>query len=32
MYLQDEWRILPRVTINYGARFDGVSEYTMPAS
>ncbi len=22
IYLQDEWRILPTVTINYGARFD----------
>ena len=22
-YLQDEWKILPRLTINYGARFDG---------
>ncbi|HTV61637.1 MAG TPA: TonB-dependent receptor [Verrucomicrobiae bacterium] len=21
-YLQDEWKILPRVTVNYGARFD----------
>lgn len=28
LYLQDEWRILPRVTINYGVRFDGVSEFT----
>ena len=28
LYLQDEWRILPRVTVNYGARFDGVSEFT----
>ena len=28
VYLQDEWRILPRVTINYGARFDQVNEYT----
>ncbi len=27
LYVQDEWRILPRVTINYGLRFDGVSEY-----
>ena len=27
-YVQDAWRILPRVTINYGARFDGVNEYT----
>ena len=22
IYLQDEWRILPKLTINYGARFD----------
>jgi outer membrane receptor protein involved in Fe transport len=22
VYLQDEWKILPRVTVNYGARFD----------
>ena len=22
IYLQDEWKILPKVTINYGARFD----------
>jgi len=22
VYLQDEWKILPKVTINYGARFD----------
>jgi outer membrane receptor protein involved in Fe transport len=22
MYLQDEWRIAPRLTLNYGARFD----------
>ncbi|AHJ63170.2 TonB dependent receptor [Granulibacter bethesdensis] len=28
IYLQDEWKILPRVTINYGARFDVVDEYT----
>jgi outer membrane receptor protein involved in Fe transport len=28
LYLQDEWKILPRVTINYGTRFDGVNEYT----
>ncbi|NPD67183.1 TonB-dependent receptor [Lichenicola cladoniae] len=27
LYVQDEWRILPRVTINTGLRFDGVSEY-----
>ncbi len=28
LYLQDEWRILPRVTLNYGARFDVVDEFT----
>jgi outer membrane receptor protein involved in Fe transport len=28
LYLQDEWKILPRVTLNYGVRFDGVNEYT----
>jgi len=28
LYLQDEWRILPTVTINFGARFDAVDEYT----
>src|ERR1039458_5927946 len=22
LYLQDEWKILPKVTLNYGARFD----------
>ena len=22
LYLQDEWKILPKVTVNYGARFD----------
>ncbi len=27
LYVQDEWRILPSLTINYGARFDGVSEF-----
>ena len=27
LYLQDEWRILPRLTVNYGARFDVVDEY-----
>ena len=25
---QDEWRILPALTVNYGLRFDGVDEYT----
>ena len=28
IYLQDEWRILPSVTINYGGRFDVVDAYT----
>ena len=28
VYVQDEWKILPTVTINYGARFDVVDQYT----
>jgi outer membrane receptor protein involved in Fe transport len=28
LYVQDEWHILPRVTINYGLRFDQVDEFT----
>jgi hypothetical protein len=28
-YLQDEWKALPKVTVNYGARFDVVNGYTM---
>jgi len=28
VYLQDEWRIAPNLTLNYGLRFDGVNEYT----
>ncbi len=28
VYLQDEWRILPHVTLNYGTRFDVVDEFT----
>jgi len=28
LYLQDEWRILPALTLNYGLRFDGVNEFT----
>ncbi len=28
VYVQDEWRILPALTLNYGLRFDGVNEYT----
>jgi len=31
LYLQDEWRILPKVTVNYGARADVVDEYTHEA-
>ena len=31
IYLQDEWRIRPTVTINYGARADVVDEYTHEA-
>jgi outer membrane receptor protein involved in Fe transport len=27
-YLQDEWRLLPTLTLNYGARFDMVEEFT----
>jgi outer membrane receptor protein involved in Fe transport len=27
-YLQDEWKILPTVTINFGGRFDVVNGYT----
>ena len=27
VYLQDEWRILPSVTVNYGGRFDVVDAY-----
>ena len=28
IYLQDEWRILPALTLNSGFRFDGVNEFT----
>ncbi len=28
LYAQDEWQPLRNLTINYGLRFDGVSEYT----
>jgi outer membrane receptor protein involved in Fe transport len=28
VYVQDEWRILPKVTINVGLRFDGVDQFT----
>jgi outer membrane receptor protein involved in Fe transport len=27
-YLQDEWRITPTVTLNFGGRFDEVNEFT----
>lgn len=29
VYLQDEWRVTPSFTINFGGRFDVVNEYTM---
>jgi outer membrane receptor protein involved in Fe transport len=28
VYVQDEWRLLPTLTLNYGARFDMVEEFT----
>jgi outer membrane receptor protein involved in Fe transport len=28
VYLQDEWRIFPALTLNSGLRFDGVNEFT----
>ena len=28
VYIQDEWQALPKLTINYGLRFDQVNEYT----
>jgi outer membrane receptor protein involved in Fe transport len=28
IYVQDEWHILPKLTINFGARFDIVDEFT----
>ena len=28
VYLQDEWRILPALTLNSGLRFDAVNEFT----
>ena len=28
VYVQDEWRVLPKLTVNYGLRFDQVDEYT----
>ena len=31
LYVQDEWRVLPRVTLNYGLRGDVVDEYAHEA-
>ncbi len=28
-YLQDEWKVLPTVTVNYGGRFDVVNGFTI---
>ena len=28
VYVQDEWQVLPSLTVNYGLRFDQVDEYT----
>jgi outer membrane receptor protein involved in Fe transport len=28
VYIQDEWRITPKLTLNYGLRFDAVEEFT----
>ena len=28
VYVQDEWKLLPRLTLNYGGRFDVVDEFT----
>jgi outer membrane receptor protein involved in Fe transport len=28
LYLQDEWRVLPTLTLNYGLRFDDFTAYT----
>jgi outer membrane receptor protein involved in Fe transport len=28
LYLQDEWQLLPNLTLNYGARFDNLDAYT----
>jgi outer membrane receptor protein involved in Fe transport len=28
LYLQDEWRLDPKLTFNYGLRYDGVDAYT----
>ena len=28
VYVQDEWRLIPKLTLNYGLRFDAVEEFT----
>jgi outer membrane receptor protein involved in Fe transport len=28
VYAQDEWRIMPKLTLNYGLRFDAVEQFT----
>jgi outer membrane receptor protein involved in Fe transport len=28
VYIQDEWRLLPKLTLNYGLRFDAVDQFT----
>jgi outer membrane receptor protein involved in Fe transport len=28
VYVQDEWRVLPKLTLNYGLRFDAVEQFT----
>jgi outer membrane receptor protein involved in Fe transport len=28
-WLQDEWQVAPKLTVNYGLRFDGVSEFAV---
>ncbi len=28
VYLQDEWKVVPKVTVNFGARFDAISAAT----
>lgn len=28
VYVQDEWRLLPKLTLNYGLRFDAVEEFS----
>jgi outer membrane receptor protein involved in Fe transport len=28
VYVQDEWRVVPKLTLNYGLRFDAVEQFT----